>query len=366
MAFRNFDIRNVRGLEHASGTELPNLVVIAGPNGSGKSTLLYELYQQRVVLAEPETRVSYLGPHRGWRRTSLGGSALGEFQPSLSAYLETPSVPPWRQYVPQGLQGVVPNVPRDPSVQEEAFSFVKSSILKLDGRLQTLLRQVWEDQDHRINPDDVPDLLDPLRRIVRALLPHLELESIDVTDETNLEVMFHRVDGSAEETVELDDLSSGEKAVVGLLLPLVESQVERLLESEPAERPMPTSIIDEPESHLHPALQVLLVEQLAEVAVVGERQFILATQSPTVVDAVDDEALFVLAPRAAVSTGNQLIPIGRSQPKLEAMRSLTGSTHLLTRCRPIIFIEGERPVARPVADQRLIELLIPEARGGCS
>jgi len=45
------------------------------------------------------------------------------------------------------------------------------------------------------------------------------------------------------------------------------------------------------------------------------------------------------------------------------MRALTGSTHLLTRCRPIVYIEGERPASRAVSDQRLIELLIPQASG---
>ncbi len=45
------------------------------------------------------------------------------------------------------------------------------------------------------------------------------------------------------------------------------------------------------------------------------------------------------------------------------MRSVTGSTHLLTRCRPIVFIEGQRAGGRRSSDQRLIEVLIPEAAG---
>jgi hypothetical protein len=106
-----------------------------------------------------------------------------------------------------------------------------------------------------------------------------------------------------------------------------------------------------------------LIEHLSERASSGSLQSIIATQSPTIIDALDDESLFLLAPTAAVPDGNQLISVGRVQQKLEAMRALTGSTHLLTRCRPIIFIEGQRPPTRPVSDQRLIEIIVPEAKG---
>lgn len=175
--------------------------------------------------------------------------------------------------------------------------------------------------------------------------------------------MFRRVDGQSEFHIDIDDLSSGEKSVIGLMLPLVEAQVEMLLQERPNTDVVPTFLIDEPEIHLHPSLQVLPIEHLNELAENGTLQSIIATQSPTIVDTLHDESLFVLAPVSAVPDGNQLIPIGRTQPRLEAMRALTGSTHSLTRCRPIVYLEGETPSAKPVSDQRLIEILIPEAKG---
>jgi ABC-type ATPase involved in cell division len=362
MAFRAFDIGPMGALQKAFAADLPNLVVVAGPNGAGKSTLLNQLNMRR-DLAEPETRVTYLGPHRGWRKTTLSGALLGEIQPHLTHYLENQAIPHWRSFQPPSLQGVGVGQLRDPGGPDEAFSFVKGSLLKLDQRQQLLVRDVWEKQNGVVSPGDVPVLLAPLKALVRSLLPHLDLDRIDSEDESNLRVLFRRVDGQSESHVEIDELSSGEKSVIGLMLPLVEAQVELMLGERQRTEVVPTFLLDEPEIHLHPSLQVLLVEVLNELADNGTLQCIIATQSPTIIDALDDESLFVLAPVATVPDGNQLIPIGRTRPRLEAMRALTGSTHLLTRCRPIVYLEGETPSAKPVSDQRLIEILLPEAKG---
>lgn len=79
MAYRSFSIGPLNGLRCAAAEAVPNLVVVAGPNGSGKSTLLHQLYFQRSQLAEPNTRVSYLGPHRTWRKSQVSGGSLTEF-----------------------------------------------------------------------------------------------------------------------------------------------------------------------------------------------------------------------------------------------------------------------------------------------
>lgn len=361
MAFRDFDIGPIRGLRLASARDLPNLAIVAGPNGSGKSTLLHTLYQQRGALAEPGTRVSYLGPHRSWRKTQLATSSLSEFQSDFRSYLELDSVPGWQQYQPAGLRFVAVGEARDPGGHDESFSFVKAGITRLELRQQRLVRETWERQEHQVNPGDVPDLLAPLRRLVRVLLPHLDVQRVDLTEESNVRVLFQRVDGPSHAVVEVDELSSGEKSVVGLMLPFVEDEADRLTGETPIETAIPTMIIDEPETHLHPTLQVLLLDYLSQLAADGQGQFIVATQSPTILDARDD--FFLLAPSAAVPEGNQLVHVTDESGRLAAMRELTGSTYLLTRCRPIVLIEGERPASRAVSDQRLIELLVPGAAG---
>ncbi len=106
MAFRSFELRDLRGIQLASATNVPNLAVIAGPNGSGKSTLLYRLYEARAQLAEPGTDVAYVGPHRSWRKSQPGLYALGEFRPSLTDYYVNLPYLCATQVQPAGMQGV--------------------------------------------------------------------------------------------------------------------------------------------------------------------------------------------------------------------------------------------------------------------
>jgi hypothetical protein len=93
----------------------------------------------------------------------------------------------------------------------------------------------------------------------------------------------------------------------------------------------------------------------------SEVQFIITTHSPTILDVLRDDELFLVAPLASVVDGNQFLRVTASQERLEAMRELTGSTHLVTRLRPIVFIEGTRPAPKGTSDQRIVELLMPEA-----
>jgi len=166
--------------------------------------------------------------------------------------------------------------------------------------------------------------------------------------------------------LDIDDLSSGEKAVIALFLPFVESQINVLLENlqgDNADPVKPVALIDEPELHLHPALQIALMAYVRQLAQQGTAQFILATHSTTIMDELEDDELYLLAPPSPVGGGNQLSKVSATTERLEIVRELTGSTYVVTRCRPIIFVEGERPGARVVSDQRVVEMLVPEARG---
>ena len=261
------------------------------------------------------------------------------------------------------MQHVQVDTPRDPTGTDDSFVFVKSSILKIDSRLQARLRKVFQEEGGQIPPGRFPDVFAPLSAALNALLPHLEFLSADFSDEDALRVTFRRIDGPECGEVELDDLSSGEKAAIGLVLPTVERQIVSLLGDEAAlDSPIPTTLIDEPEIHLHPSLQVLLLDYLAGIAARGEAQFILTTHSPTMVDALN-AGLYLMAPLSQVPDGNQLLPLGDAAERLDAMRALTGATHLLTRCRPVIYLEGERPAEKPLSDQRLVEILIPQSAG---
>jgi hypothetical protein len=278
--------------------------------------------------------------------------------------LEEQSVPGFDLFVPPGLQ-LAQGQPRQPDSVDEAQSFVKYAIAKMEYRRLRLIQETYEREGHQISPGALPDVLKPLRDLTRFLLPHLEFERIDIADERNVRCLFRRVDGDAIDSIDIDDLSSGEKALVALFLPFLETQIDVLLgdvDGADAEAPLPTALIDEPELHLHPVLQTSLVAYIRSLTESGEAQFILTTHSPTLLDALKDDELFLLAPLTIVGDGNQFVRVSSSEERLEAIRDLTGSTYLVTRCRPLVYLEGERPSGtKQAADQRLVELLIPAA-----
>jgi len=370
MAIRSFSVGPVKGLKKASWTGLPNLVVISGPNGSGKSTLLSQLWNERDAHAEAGTEVIFMGPNRPWRKSTLSGAASYSLNQTYREMLGMHQFPGWQGYPPSGLESMGGG-PREADSFDEVQNLAKLSIMKLGQRWLELLGSVYVSNNGSIPQDVIPDVFEPLRSVTRHLLPHLNFSRVDTSDPSNIKCMFKRSDGEGTSDVDIDNLSSGEKAVITLFLPFLESRIQALINSviisssEPEDRPLsvlPTALIDEPEIHLHPTLQVLLVDYLRELTRAGEAQFIITTHSPTILDSLQDNELFLLAPVSSVGDGNQFVQVASTEEKLESIRTLTGSTHLLTRCRPIVYIEGESPENyRLTSDQRLIELLIPEA-----
>lgn len=363
MAIRHFAVGPARGLRHAAADGLPNLVVIAGPNGAGKSTLLDQLRKRSNDFAEPGTEVTYLGPHRPWRKATLGGAHLYQMPYTYRQYLGMPQLPSWDQVAPPGLQYIAAFGERSPQSSDEAFSLVKFSIAKKGLARLNLMQQIFETQGEQIAPGAMPDVFGPLRKLTQFLLPHLSFDGVHTLNERDIRVDFRRVDGDAQSLIDVDELSSGEKAIVALFWPFLERQIDQLIAQGTASVPevLPTALIDEPDLHLHPTLQVSLIDYLRALSNRGEAQFVITTHSPTILDALSDEELFLLAPVAAAGDANQFIRVATSHERLETIRSVTGSTHLLTRCRPIVYLEGERPTGRQPSDQRLVELLIPQS-----
>lgn len=363
MAIRSFNVGPAKGLRSASWAGLPNFVVVAGPNGAGKSTLLHQLYTHRHDFIEEGTEVIYMGPHRPWHKAALSSAAMFQLPYSYWQFLEMEAFPGWQHFAPPGLQ-FLGQQPRHPDSADETQALVKYSIAKLGFRRLRLLQETYDQQGGKIEQGTLPDIFEPLRNLTLFLLPHLRFERIDLTNDQDIKVLFRRVDGDAIDFIDLDDLSSGEKAIIALFFPFLENQIERLLPDDKnvIRTALPTALIDEPEIHLHPTLQVSLVDYLRQLAQSGEAQFIVTTHSPTILDSLSDNELFLIVPVVSAVDGNQFVQVTASQERLEAIRSLTGATHLVTRCRPIIFLEGDRPSsAKNATDQRLVELLIPEA-----
>jgi hypothetical protein len=120
-------------------------------------------------------------------------------------------------------------------------------------------------------------------------------------------------------------------------------------------------LLDEPEIHLHPLLQLQVLQYLRDLAARGAAQFIISTHSTTLLDALTDDELYLVSP-AALSPDNQLSRLTTSQERLEVAREITGSTHLLTRAKPIVFIEGEAERSGLSSDARVVTSLLPQTK----
>lgn len=362
VAIRHFNVGPLRGLERAQASDLGNLVVLSGPNGAGKSTLLDLLRQQRYTWAEPGTTVMFVGPHRTWRSSALNKVSLfGYPMPSYGALLESDNLPSFQYAIPAGMQGMQGTF-RESGSAEDAPAFVKTSLGRLRDRQQALVTTAWEAHGGQVPMGVVPNLFLPFEQLVSGLLPHLEFAGVDDSDPNNIQVRF-RPAGRSEPLFDIDQLSSGEKASIALLLPLVERQSEQLVTPTAIDAGLVplTMLLDEPEIHLHPLLQLQVLQYLRDLAARGAAQFILSTHSTTLLDALTDDELYLVSP-AALSPDNQLSRLTTSQERLEVAREITGSTHLLTRAKPIVFLEGEEERSGISSDVRVVTSLLPQTK----
>jgi ABC-type cobalamin/Fe3+-siderophores transport system ATPase subunit len=360
MAIRKFTVGPLRGLVHAEASDLGNLVVFAGPNGAGKSTLLDLLRTQGQQLAESGTQMLFAGAYRTWRSSRL--NRVGVYGNPLKSFTDALALerfPPWQVTMPQEWQSMQ-NKTRSAGESDDAQVFVKSGLVQLGDRQKALVHAKWETQRGQMAQGDVPSLFAPFERLVRTLLPHLEWVGIDATDPQDIRCLFQPAGTTDSSTFDIDDLSAGEKAAIALMLPFVERQADQLVTppgTDPGVVPI-TLLMDEPEIHLHPLLQLQVLEYLRELAAEGTAQFILTTHSPTLLDALSDDELYLVSP-AAISPDNQVSRLTTSHERLEVAREITGSTHLLTRGKPIVFLEGETERAGVSSDVRLVAQLLP-------
>ncbi|MFD5472906.1 ATP-dependent endonuclease [Streptomyces sp. NPDC127105] len=364
MAIRSFDVQEIRGLARARADELPNLVAIAGPNGAGKSTLLEAIKAAKVLFLEPGSTLLYVGPHRTWRSTQLAEVHVSGFPFSFEDILRADTIPQYQYGAPPGLH-FLSGLIRNASTADDSNALAKTAIVRLSNQKRDLVNAQFEAQGGQIVAGTVPDLLGPLKQLVSILLPHLEFTGIDSTSQQNITVLFKRSDVEVGPTFDIDELSSGEKAAISLFLPFVEREAKTLLrgdrDSDFEVVPI-TMILDEPEIHLHPLLQFNVLEYMRTIAREGRAQFIFATQSPVFLDLLEDDELYVLSP-PGYAVDNQLSRLSSSAERLEVARALTGSTHMLTRGKPIVFVEGESTVTgnrAAVTDERLMKILVPE------
>lgn len=352
MRLPKFEVRNQRSIKLASCDNVPQLMVIAGPNGTGKSTLLNSIRSQAGY-----NDMIYVGPHRAMRRQQVQQRHLLAPSISFESVLSSPSVP--------GFEGIrMLDGSRDPWGYDDSANYLKHALCQIEvDRQQAITAKV--DRDDGIAPGTLCDPWKPLRELTHNLLPHLSFVRIDASNRNQVQVLW-KVHG-LELLVDLDDLSSGEKSIVQMLYPLIERDIKALvkeIESGPqtVERPELCVLIDEPELHLHPNLQLKVLDYLRVLTSGTHTQVILATHSPTMVEYATFEELFLLRPIELVPLDqDQLVQVATDEERLKFLREAFGSTTNLTALQPIVVVEGvaEQDAAKVLPDRKLYRALHP-------
>jgi hypothetical protein len=353
MRVAEFDIRNQRGVRHAQCAAVPPLMVIAGPNGSGKSTLL-----NAIRSSAGYHDIMYVGPHRAMRRQQVMQRHLLAPTISFEKLLEGQNVP--------GFEGIrIFDGARDPWGYDDTANYLKHALCQIEvDRQQAITARV--DRDGGIAPGLLVDAWKPLRDLCLNLLPHMSFVRIDATNRDQVKVLW-RVHG-ADELVDLDDLSSGEKSIIQMFYALVEGEIKALVAEigatgpQAVERPDLCVLIDEPELHLHPNLQLKVLDYLRVLATGSRTQVIVATHSPTIVEYASFEELFLLRSFDLIGAEqNQLIQVASDEERLSFLRGVFGSTANLTALQPVVVVEGivEQDAAKVMPDRKLYRALHP-------
>jgi ABC-type branched-subunit amino acid transport system ATPase component len=368
MSLQSFKIENQKAIVLVEATAVPRVMVIAGPNGIGKSTLLYAIKQGAGVIT-PDTQLLYQGPHRVIRKTSIQRRWLGGPMRWISDLLLQNEV--------SGFEGLnFQNPARTPENVDEAGSTLKHTLGRLENRRQAILASLVDraskKPDAVIDTSTLPDVYAPLRKLTEFLLPHLMFDRVDFNNEDNIQCLWKRSDSAGSQELDIDDMSSGEKAVIVLFFPLLEDQIrERLqqLEALTKTEAMPelqspdrVMLIDEPEQHLHPDLQAKILSYIRRLASDESIQFVITTHSPTILDQAYDDKLYAMSAPSGVANENQLRRIATNVERLETLKELAGSAYFLTTGRVIVCVEGEGVAdSSGPTDAALLEALYPRA-----
>jgi hypothetical protein len=239
----------------AEAQHVPKLMIVAGPNGVGKSTFLFALKQRRGTV-NMTGRFLYLAPHRVWRRQTVLRTHLFDAFPTLLDVLAGDQVQATAHMR-------ILDSSRSPESADEAWNTIKHSLSRVEARFNDRAVAMLRAKGS-VTLQDLGDIYKPLRDLTKYLLPHLVFDRVDLGNHGNIRCLFKRTDNASSLGIDIDDLSSGERSVISMFLPFIESELDtglKALEASVAnsQPPVPDDrvvLIDEPELHLHPLLQL--------------------------------------------------------------------------------------------------------------
>lgn len=343
MRIQSLSLHNVRGLPSIeldfrdTVTGQPRLrTVIAGSNGSGKTTILEAICELLALLkqqrlgwlsldhAQAELQIWAL-PHisDGLAIELMPDSELASVAkvrpinsvlqnptltsaPGLSLYMFGETIQIAQQirnterhlgnypnciYFPSETRRLHPKhggqVNAEPATYEWVYRF--SDTDRWQGSLESFLVAMYfrdlitlyEDTQHGNEKSvDAAHSANEFQRFVKLINGFLMHKQITGVDRQSFRVQIERDDGQA---INIDHLSSGEKQIILLL-----GEIQRRITQGSV------LLIDEPEIHMHPRWQRLLVRVLTDLCMEYDAQLIITTQSQEIADAFYEHELILL------------------------------------------------------------------------
>jgi len=332
-------------------------MVIAGRNGVGKSTLLYELRHISGDRVKGTGKILYAAPHRTWRRRQIKSTWLWSQEKDYSSILTQDSIPHF-----EGIGFSDTN--RRPDTTDETPGVIKYILGQIETKRQNAIVSEIDRNNLKYPEGYAPDVYKPLKEMLAILLPHVNFLRVDQSNRDNVRCLL-TIQG-VNEPIDIDDLSSGEKEVIALFMPLLERQVNQIIrkiqrgeQADLDSAPDTVMVLDEPDLHIHPELQKRMLTYMRRRAYEENVQFIIATHSPVIINEAASNELFALVSSDIAGDSNQLRGVISNQEKLNLFKDVCGDVAILTLGRPIVFIEGKAPdeVRNAPSDQRLLELL---------
>lgn len=301
--------------------------------------------RDKITTPCPETdeiviEVPQSGRGRAIRSSPFAGHLFSSFSPQGSVgffdYITAYRNPP-----KQSLNGWNPGACSEVELKRtlagpgEKYRLTKQYLLGL--KMQDLARVQKAMKQGRV---DKADSLDQIRDTFGRFFAPMRFDDVYVDA-----LPFRFVVQTPRGEIDLDDLSSGEKEILHIVV--------RFHQLKPCGCVI---LLDEADAHLHPDLGRRYLHELRELA--RGNQLIVTTHSPQMMMEAGSEALYGVMKQPSPRGESQLVRVTEKDELHNALSELMGSRGLISINERIIFIEGEEASA----DLAIYEAFYPPAR----
>jgi len=374
-------VENVRCIDSAEFNDLGNIIVIVGPNGSGKSALFEAIrvfkssiarYSPRYGISLPNLYPDFVSLGKDYASITLevtitdeekkalnitkdsliatikvdknlGVSHSGEdinhlqqlFSPtifSIHAIGKFEHIPSDRRFAKGQISSISFSQDLIEQDRHRMFDDTSEKFTNFKSDLLWMHMVDLQASDKHIEPH--PQYIEGVKKIFTHFLDGVEFEGVD------LDVYLTRPANFIVKTTrgphDIDALSSGQKEIL---------MTYTLLEK----RKFTNSVIlfDEPDLHLHGALERKVLSYLRGVADLGN-QIWISTHSPEIIGSCDKETIY----RLSGGNPNRAEKVDIKSEQIETLKSLGATVHIQMISQRIVYVEGD-------SDSQILEYINP-------